>query len=69
MNKDSDILHTLVAVAMMAPIFVFYAVIAMEVFGNPYFGNPQPLERYVYVSTTELAKACSAFATDKLQNH
>lgn len=64
MDKDSDILHTFVAVLMMAPIFVFYAIIAVEV-----FGYHQPAERYAYMSTASLAKACSAFATDKLQAH
>lgn len=66
MDKDSNynLLHTLIAATMMAPIFVFYAYIAMEV-----IGYPQPVERYTYVSTASLAKICSAFATDKLQSN
>lgn len=59
-DRDSDMMHMLVAAAMMLPIFAFYAIIAME-----FFGYRESPERMAYVSPSSLAKICSAFATDK----
>ena len=49
MRSTSDILHTLVAIALTAPILVFYAVIVMD-----FAGYQQPAERFAYVSPSAL---------------
>ena len=50
MRSTSDILHTLVAIALTAPILVFYAVIVMD-----FAGYQQPAERFSYVSPSALS--------------
>ena len=61
MRSTSEILHTLVAIAMIAPILVFYAVIVMD-----FAGYQQPAERFAYVSPSALSQICTAFARGRL---
>ena len=61
MRSTSDILHTLVAIALTAPILVFYAVIVMD-----FAGYQQPAERFAYVSPSGLSQICTALARGKL---
>ena len=61
MRSTSDILHTLVAIALTAPILVFYAVIVMD-----FAGYQQPAERFAYVSPSALSQICTALARGKL---
>ena len=58
MKSESDFLHLFVAVMMMAPIFVFYAFIAAELFGY----RQTQVERLPTIDPAVLAQACSAFA-------
>ena len=60
MRSTSDILHTLVAIALTAPILVFYAVIVMD------FAGYQLAERFAYVSPSALSQICTALARGKL---
>ena len=60
-TETPDILHTLVAIAMTAPVLVFYAVIIMD-----FSGYPQPAERYAYISPAALGQICTSFAKGKL---
>jgi hypothetical protein len=60
MRTPLEALHTLVALALCAPILVFYLVIASEMFG-------QPTEHYMLVSTTSFAQICSALAKEPRQ--
>jgi hypothetical protein len=53
------IIHTLTALALCAPIFAFYFVIAGEAIGW------QPIEPALLVTRTTLAQACSAWAKSK----
>jgi len=62
MTKDSDLSHLLVAVAMLAPILMFYVFIAAEM-----LGYPQRAERLAYVSPAALSQICSAFAKGTLR--
>ena len=61
MRSTSDILPTLVAIALTAPILVFYAVIVMD-----FAGYQQPAERFAYVSPSALSQICTALARGKL---
>jgi len=50
-------LHTFIAIALTAPILVFYLVIAGEA-----FGYSQPAERLAYASPSSFGQICAAMA-------
>src|SRR5262245_2239806 len=57
MRSSSEFLHTFIAIALTAPILVFYLVIAGEAFG---YG--QPVERLAYVAPSSIGQICAAMA-------
>ena len=58
MRTPWEVLHTLTALALTAPILAFYVIIASEAF-------VEPTERYVLVSPTAFSQICSAMAKGK----
>jgi hypothetical protein len=57
MRTPWEVLHTLTALALTAPILAFYLVIASEA-----LGYQQPAERLVYVAPSSFSQFCAAMA-------
>ena len=57
MRSSSEVLHTLTAFALTAPILAFYLVIASEA-----LGYSQPAERLAYVAPSSFGQICAAMA-------